>query len=414
MTKSSLFVLLTAAVLAQGQAKQRPLPAGEAKAIVETACTTCHALSLITGAGHTPVDWKLLVERMVSAGADVPKNQMAMVTDYLAKSFPEGNVPKAVIIPGPVKVSFKEWLLPTVGSRPHDPLATRDGYIWYTGQYANVLGRIDPKTGKIQEFRPPTPRSGPHGLVEDKDGHIWFTANSKGYIGELDPKTEKFSEYKLPADARDPHTPLFDQKGILWFTVQNSQKVGRLNPATGEVKVVDSPTKPSNPYGMVVDTKGTPYYCEFSAPKIAAINPTTMAIKEWTLPNPGRPSAPHRHHHGRPDLLCRLRPRLSGPSRSQDRRGEGMAVAQRARFAALRNHRGPRRHLVQRIEREAEYAGALRSQDRKIPDLGDPRRRRRGAQHDDHPRRQQHRDGGKRPQHRRPGDDHQVVGQTRR
>ncbi len=407
--KNPSLVLTGIVLCSTAFAQQKPLPPGNAKAIVETACTTCHALSLITGAGHTPVDWKLLVERMVSAGADVPKDQMAMVTDYLAKSFPEGNVPKAVIIPGPVKVSFKEWLLPTVGSRPHDPLATRDGYIWYTGQYANVLGRIDPKTGKIQEFRPPTPRSGPHGLVEDKDGHIWFTANSKGYIGELDPKTEKFTEYKLPADAKDPHTPLFDQKGILWFTVQNSQKVGRLNPATGEIKVVDSPTKPSNPYGMVVDSKGTPYYCEFSAPKIAAINPTTMAIKEWTLPNPD--ARPRRIAITNDDIIYYADYARGYLGRLDPKTGarEGMAVAQRSRLAALRNHGGRRSHLVQRIEREAEYAGALRSQDRKIPDLGDPGRRRRGAQHDDHPRRQKHRDGRKRPQHRRPGHDLQVT-----
>src|SRR6185295_9725488 len=196
------------------------------KAIVETACTTCHALTLITGAGHTPADWKLVVELMVAAGADVPKNQIAAVIDYLTKSYPEGNVPKAVIVPGPVKVSFKEWTVPTIGSRPHDPLATRDGYLWYTGQYANVLGRVDTKTGEIKEFRPPTKGSGPHGLVEDKDGNVWFTANSKGYIGKLIPRNGEFAEYKLPPDARDPHTPLFDQKGILWFTVQNSQKVG--------------------------------------------------------------------------------------------------------------------------------------------------------------------------------------------
>jgi len=95
--------------VASGQNKQpaeRPLPAGNAKAIVENACTTCHALSLITNAGHTPADWKLLVERMVAAGADVPKNQMPMLTDYLAKAFPEGNVPKAATLPGSVKVTF--------------------------------------------------------------------------------------------------------------------------------------------------------------------------------------------------------------------------------------------------------------------------------------------------------------------
>ena len=281
-------LFLSPALFAQSGGKQQPkqLPPGNVKALVENACTVCHAITMITDAGHTREDWKLVVERMVADGAEIPPAQMATVTDYLAKGFPEENVPKAVIVPGPVKVSFKEWKVPTVGSRPHDPLAAHDGYLWYTGQYANVLGRVDTKTGQIQEFRPPTPHSGPHGLVEDSEGNIWFTANSKGYIGKLDPKTEKVTEYKLPAEARDPHTPLFDQKGILWFTVQQSNKVGRLDPKTGNIRIVDSPTPGSLPYGMVVDTKGTPYYCEFGAPKIAAIDPTTMKIKEWTLPNP--------------------------------------------------------------------------------------------------------------------------------
>src|ERR1700685_791723 len=123
----AIIVCSAVPALGQGTAKERPLPAGPAKAIIEAACTACHELTLITTTGHTPTDWKLLVERMVSAGADVPKNQIALVTSYLTKSFPEGNVPKAVILPGAVTVSFKEWTVPTVGSRPHDPLATHDG-----------------------------------------------------------------------------------------------------------------------------------------------------------------------------------------------------------------------------------------------------------------------------------------------
>jgi len=275
-------VVFTTAVFGQ---QEKPLPAGSVKGLVETACTTCHPASMMTSAGHTREDWKLVVERMVANGAEIPPNQMNAVIDYFAKNLPEENVPKAVIVPGPVKVSFKEWTVPTVGSRPHDPLATHDGYLWYTGQYASVLGRVDTKTGKIQEFRPPNPRSGPHGLVEDAQGNIWFTANFKGYIGKLDPKTEKVVEYKLPQGVGDPHTLLFGHKGILFFTVQQANKVGRLDPKTGDIKIADSPTPRSLPYGMVVDSKGIPYYCEFGAPKIAAIDPETMKIKEWTLPN---------------------------------------------------------------------------------------------------------------------------------
>jgi streptogramin lyase len=46
-----------------------------------------------------------------------------------------------------VSVSFVEWTVPTKGSHPHDPLAAADGSIWYTGQMASTLGRLDPKTG---------------------------------------------------------------------------------------------------------------------------------------------------------------------------------------------------------------------------------------------------------------------------
>ena len=79
--------------------------------------------------------------------------------------------------------------MPTPRSFPHDPLAAADGAIWYTGQMASTLGRLDPKTGAFKEYRTKTPDSGPHGLAADKVGNIWFTASFQGYIGKLDPKT---------------------------------------------------------------------------------------------------------------------------------------------------------------------------------------------------------------------------------
>ena len=113
---------------------------------------------------------------MINVGATLPREQFAEVTQYLAKNFPERPRPAAVIIPGSAKVTIKEWIVPTPGSRPHDPLATADGAIWYTGQFANVLGRLDPKTGRIKEY-PLTPKAGPHGLTADNNGNIWYTAN---------------------------------------------------------------------------------------------------------------------------------------------------------------------------------------------------------------------------------------------
>ena len=83
------------------------------------------------------------------------------------------------------------------GSRPHDPLATADGSLWYTGQMAGVLGRLDPKTGSFKEFPLKTPHSGPHGLTEIRTAHLVYR-QCRGKIGKLDPKTGAVTEYPMP------------------------------------------------------------------------------------------------------------------------------------------------------------------------------------------------------------------------
>ncbi len=180
--------------------------------------------------------------------------------------------------------------MPTPDSHPHDPAVAPDGALWYSGQMSNTLGRLDPKTGKIQEFRLKTPDSGPHGLVADHDGNIWFTANFKGYIGKLDPRTGQVVEYALPdKDAADPHTPVFDQKEMLWFTVQQGNEVGRLDPHSGMIILKKVPTSHALPYGIGVNSKGVPFFCEFGTSKLASINPETMEITEYPLPKGARP-----------------------------------------------------------------------------------------------------------------------------
>ena len=225
--------------------------------------------------GHNK--WRNVAESMPNLRA-LSRNRTLMASGYLAQNAFEKAKPAAAGAPGEiVEVSIKEWPVPTPGSHPHDPLATPDGSIWYTGQMANLLGRLNPRTGEFTEYQLKTPGSGPHGLVSDANGNIWFTANFKGYIGKLDPKTGAISEYPMPdAKARDPHTLVFDQKGTLWFTVQGANMVGRLVTRTGEVKLVAVPTPHANPYGMVVNSGGVPFFTEFGSNKLASINPNTL------------------------------------------------------------------------------------------------------------------------------------------
>jgi virginiamycin B lyase len=271
-------------VLAQrGRGAQIDLPDGDGKQMVQTLCVGCHSLSNITqGWGYDKKGWDELIASMVS----LPPDTRNTVATYLGEHFSSKTRPPTVVVPGSMKIDIKEWVVPSLGSRPHDPLAFSDGSIWWTGMFANVVGRLDPKTGAMKEYKLKTPNSGPHGLTEGKDGNIWFTANTGGYVGRLDPKTGDIKEFKMPdSAARDPHTPRFDVKGNLWFTVQQANMVGRLNPQTGEIKLITMPTPRSNPYGMVMTSKNIPVVCLFGTNKIASFDLDTMAVKEYTLPN---------------------------------------------------------------------------------------------------------------------------------
>ena len=287
----ALTLLFSAAAFAQTAPVQHQevWPEGPGKDVVSTVCTSCHEGRRFTaGSGYTAEGWQTVLDMMKNIGAAVPADRHDDVKQYLIANWPEKPKPKAVVIPGPVQVEFKSWVVPTPGSRPHDPLATPDGAIWWSGQSANKLGRLDPKTGAMKEYPLKTKLSGPHGLIDDRDGNIWYAGNWAGHVGKLNPKTGEITEYKMPdPKARDPHTPLFDKDyKNLWFTLQQANMVGRMNMATNEIKLITMPQNRSQPYGMVFDTKGVVWFEEFGGPRLASLDPVTMELKEYVLPNP--------------------------------------------------------------------------------------------------------------------------------
>jgi virginiamycin B lyase len=285
MLRNILIVIPLFLLAPHGARAQSALPEGEGKALVQSACSSCHGLSRVTGAGHSKAEWDTVLHMMANVGATVPADQFETISAYLARNFPAKPVSAATLIPGSVKVTIKEWDVPTPGSRPHDPMVAPDGSAWYTGQMADVLGRFDPKTQQFREFKLPE-GSGPHGLIPDRDGNVWYTANFKAYIGKLDPRTGAVTQYPMPDPAaKDPHTLLLAPNGNIYFTVQGANRVGRLDPRTGEVKLATSLTPRSNPYGMVIDSHGVPFFVEFGSNKVARLDPDTLAIHEFVLPH---------------------------------------------------------------------------------------------------------------------------------
>src|SRR5947209_2955565 len=138
MHKAIVLTLAAAALIvgmppAPAQQAQGEFPDGPGKDIFVATCGGCHDINRAR-AGYTPEGWRTVMQMMANFGVRGSEDQIATLTDYLIKSFPERPRPAAKIIDGPVKASIRLWDVPTAGSRPHDPLAAKDGSIWYSGQ----------------------------------------------------------------------------------------------------------------------------------------------------------------------------------------------------------------------------------------------------------------------------------------
>ena len=126
-------------LLAGGAWAQASLPPGPGHDVVAAKCYACHTFEARVGNGYTPEGWDTVLRMMTNHGAPLTSEDIAQIKPYLVANFPEKNKVPAVIVPGTMQVTMQVFKAATPGSRPHDPLATRDGYLWYTGQYANVL-----------------------------------------------------------------------------------------------------------------------------------------------------------------------------------------------------------------------------------------------------------------------------------
>ena len=193
------------------------------------------------------------------------------------------------------QVTFQEYPLPArVGA--HDVWAdpAPGGPVWFSAQRSGHLGRLDPKTGKV-ELIPLGPGSSPHGVILDAAGAAWLTDSGQNAIVRVDPKTRAVKSWPLPADTgyANLNTAIFDKAGIHWFTGQSGY-YGSLDPKTGELKVFESP-RGRGPYGIHATPDGTVYFASLAGSylgridaasgKVAVIEPPTRhqgARRVWS------------------------------------------------------------------------------------------------------------------------------------
>jgi virginiamycin B lyase len=273
---------VVAPVAAYGQAA--PLPDGDGRQMVEGVCTACHGINLVqNSSGYTREGWEELILTMIDLSGTP---ELETISAYLAAHFPENDRRKPVLMPGEVSIAFQEWRAPTLGQRTRDPVQAPDGSIWWAAQWSDLVGRVDPATGEIEEFPLPA-GSRPHTVTADRDGNIWYTGNGNGTMGVLDPRTGEVTVYEMPDPAaRDPHSAIVDDNGTVWFTLQHSNMVGRLTPANGEVELVTVPIEGARPYGIKLSAEGVPWVASNGSNNLFRIDPETMAVEAYPLPDP--------------------------------------------------------------------------------------------------------------------------------
>ena len=182
--------------------------------------------------------------------------------------------------------SFETFALPT-GSAPHDVAPAPDGVVWYTAQAQGAVGRLDPRSGKIDRI-PLGDGSAPHGVIVGPDRAAWITDGGQNAIVRVDPKTLAVTRFPLPKNRPDANlnTAVFDKQGHLWFTGQ-SGIYGELDPRRASMRVFDAPHGPG-PYGICVTPDGSLYFASLAGSYLGRIDPASGAAQVIEPPTPNQ------------------------------------------------------------------------------------------------------------------------------
>jgi len=161
-------------------------------------------------------------------------------------------------------------------------LVDKQGIVWTTGNRNGTIGRLDPATGKIIEYKTPSGGGGPHTLIVTDDGStIWFTMQSGDKVASLDTKTGGIREYQ---SSGGPYGLALDKAGNVWFCRMGDDRMGVLDPKTGKLDEVDT-GRGSRPRRVSAAPDGMLWVTLYGNGKLAKLDPAAMkVVKTWQMP----------------------------------------------------------------------------------------------------------------------------------
>lgn len=200
------------------------------KDILVGRCFACHGFQTrMASVKHDADGWRDRVNYMrgamhffLDSAAPFSDGDADAVTSYINLLFGENSVlPQSPSeMPGyknlvrsfpdaAMKIVYVEYDVPAKSRMPWSAAPDKDGNFWipYYGA-ANRIGKLDPKTAKIVEYRAPNEGTAAiHSAVPAADGSVWFTEQGANKLGHWDPATQKITEYQdsyLPGKRRHP------------------------------------------------------------------------------------------------------------------------------------------------------------------------------------------------------------------
>jgi streptogramin lyase len=291
-------------------------------------CVTCHTLQRVLFSHFDADEMAEVVERMARhtnnsspmhpwmRPAEHPAPAPAQATPF-AKYLSSINLSAADAFEFPLKnlprpkgkathVIYTVYDLPRPDASPHDEVLDGQGNVWYSDFNAQFLGKLDPKTGSVVEYKAPQSRYGQiaQGGLQidiDREGRIYYGNMSQMQIVRFDPKTEKMETFKPPvpeSQMGDAHLTMIDPAfqhvdGKIWANIVfDSGEAGgtwHVDLATNAwTKVTYPPGSPSaRAYDIVADSKNNMYGMHMNSDKLWRTDGKTLKTVWYEFPTKG-------------------------------------------------------------------------------------------------------------------------------
>ena len=166
-----------------------------------------------------------------------------------------------------------------------------DDTIWFAEQYANYIGHYLPATGQFHLYPLPTLTvpdpsnaskmltlpSAPNDLALDRHGDVWFAEFNADRLGRLDPRTGGMQQYLLAGNKTvqqlAPYGITVDSQGIVWFTEIGVERIGRLDPVTGHIRYFPLPGAHVQLMEIASDAHGMIWATSFDSGLLLRLDP---------------------------------------------------------------------------------------------------------------------------------------------